>query len=191
MKDVPPWIPNNSHQRHRASDGHVTDEELQAEAMQRAPEERPSGTPKQQVDRAIKTIRKKSKQLSDEGSTETEGQHIEMLKTIYSIGRRLDDEDHLGQVTASLEEQIGAKPGREFFDLLIEAALPEVPKKIRKIWAGAATYAHEAHIRPRKLAGFIWIKGGLTKCGQTVPSVRRREIARWRRSLTKPESSDD
>ena len=69
--------------------------------------------------------------------------------------------------------------------VLIKAALPEVPKRIRKTWVGVLNYADEASIRPEQLADFIALKGGSVKCGDTPPSQRRKEIARWKRDRDK------
>ena len=76
---------------------------------------------------------------------------------------------------------LGADASTNLFELLIRAALPRVPRSVMKIWVGALSYAAEFGVRPERLRDFIWIKGGLVKCGLTDPSERREDVARWKR----------
>ena len=115
-----------------------------------------------------------------QGPCTGEAEHLQLLETIYRCAR-LFHGDPDGEVADTLARWLGADASTNLFELLIRAALPRVPRSVTKIWVGALSYAAEFGVRPDKLHDFIWIKGGLVKCGQTDPSERREEVARWKR----------
>ena len=137
------------------------------------------------IDRAILAIQSKSSELLSKRRLDDEAKYVQLLKTMYKSARILDGHDLLGKIAESLADRVGADVSRKLFAHLIKAALPEVPKPIRKIWVGVLNYADEASIRPEKLADFIALKGGSVKCGETPPRQRRKEIARWKRDRDK------
>ena len=136
------------------------------------------------IDRAILAIQRKSSKLLNKRRLDDEAKYVQLLETIYKTARALEN-DPLVDVAESLADRVGADVSRKLFAHLIKAALPEVPKPIRKTWVGVLNYADEASIRPEKLADFIALKGGSVKCGDTPPRQRRKEIARWKRDRDK------
>jgi hypothetical protein len=160
----------------------VADEDLQTEASKARESWLNKATPDELIDEARRTIRKESKRLLQRvKEDDQEDDQIELLETIYRVGRELIEARQ--EIKKALAKRVGRKRSEDFFDLLIEAALGEVPDDIRRTWAGVATYALEAGIRPQKLKGFIWIKHGLARCGAATPKERKREIAKWKREV--------
>ena len=63
-------------------------------------------------------------------------------------------------------------------ELLIHAALPSIEPPVVLNWVDAIRLGEACHVRPSKLRGFLYIKGGLVRCAK---EFRERQAKQQRR----------
>jgi hypothetical protein len=120
------------------------------------------------IDRGIGQIRGTWDQLERKELHGPYGKQ-ELLGAIYSVYWRWDEGDR-GKIRCRLASLLSGKAikrSTHLVELLIKGALPdEVEPNVIKIWVDTIRYGEANHVRPFKLRGFFYLKGGLVRCAR-------------------------
>ena len=111
-------------------------------------------------------------------------QHL--LQEIYTVYCGWRDKGLTEQIWARLAARLSDQTidrSAHLLDLLIRAALPQVRRNVATTWVDAIRYGETQHIRPFKLRGFLYLKGGLVRCARLYRQAQQdkraqEEIAR-------------
>ena len=102
-----------------------------------------------------------------------------LLQTIYQVygGWSLDQKRQIGRRLAErLPEERRAKP--HLLELLIHAALPNIEPPVIQNWVDAIRLGEACHVRPFKLRGFLFAKGGLVRCAEEYRALQAEQQRR-------------
>jgi hypothetical protein len=103
------------------------------------------------------TIQSKSRQAARYQRCATDDGHLELLETIYRAARLLHS-DKGGKIADAVASWIRADRSTDLFELLIRAALPQVPRPVWKIWVEALSYSAQHDMSPRNVRAFVLLK---------------------------------
>jgi len=93
----------------------------------------------------------------------------------------------IGQKLAQqLSEDRRATP--HLLELLIHAALPMIEPQVVRLWAEAIRLGEACRVRPSKLRGFLYAKGGLVRC---AGEFRERQAEEQRRAEEQRQAEED
>ena len=102
-----------------------------------------------------------------------------LLQTIYEVYCRwsLDQKRQIGRrLVQPLPEERRAKP--HLLELLIHAALPNIEPPVIQNWVDAIRLGEACHVRPFKLRGFLFAKGGLVRCAEEYRALQAEQQRR-------------
>ena len=107
-------------------------------------------------------------------------QHL--LQEIYTIYCGWRDQGLTAQIWARLAARLSGQTidrSTHLLDLLIRLALPQVQRNVATTWVDAICYGEMRHVRPFKLRGFLFVKGGLVQCARLYRKTQqdRRALA--------------
>jgi hypothetical protein len=91
----------------------------------------------------------------------------QLLQEIYGVYRSWRDRGLIQEIWARLAAALKDQTIDEsahLVDLLIRVALPELQTQVAANWVDAIRYGESHHVRPSKLRGFLFVKGGLVRC---------------------------
>ena len=86
----------------------------------------------------------------------------------------------------ALPEDRRATP--HLLELVIHAALPSIEPPVVLNWADAIRLGAAGHVRPDKLRGFLYAKGGLVRCAE---EFRERQAEQQRRAEEQRQAEED
>ncbi len=113
-----------------------------------------------------------------------------ILQTIYEVYCGWDpiQRRQIGrQLTERLPENRDAKP--DLLKLLIHAALPDIEPPVVLNWVDAIRLEEACHVRPFKLRGFLYAKGGLVRSAEEF-RAREAEQKRWEEEQRQAEEDE-
>jgi hypothetical protein len=98
----------------------------------------------------------------------------QMVETIYGAVGDLERNRRVTVIKCRLMKRLGAdKKGFDVVRGLIEVALPDLHPAVVMNWTYAIHLAQDHHIRPWKVRGFLYVKGGINRSAD----LYRRELA--------------
>ena len=91
----------------------------------------------------------------------------QVLQSIYDAYRKWPTAQ-LDGIRARLGDRLNYRSPERYalLRLLIEVALPHVESQVANLWVDAIKYGEAHHVRPQKLRGFLYHRGGLVRCAQ-------------------------
>ena len=97
-----------------------------------------------------------------------------LLQDIYTVYCGWEAQDIVAEIYAEQNERLGVADCVEVdvLSLLIQAALPHIESATVDNWVGAIRYGQHCHVRPYKLRGFLWVKGGLARCARLYRELK-------------------
>ena len=92
----------------------------------------------------------------------------QLLQDIYAIYCQWDNQDIVPEIHGRLNQRLEVEEGVDFdvLSLLIQISLPHIQLASVDMWTSAIRYGQHNHVRPWKLRGFLWVKGGLERCAR-------------------------
>ena len=79
-------------------------------------------------------------------------------------------------IRGRMKKRTGDAGSADLAVLLLRLALPELQSAVVSNWAGAMRFAQDHHVRPTKVRGFLYVKGGINACAARYrASVRAKE----------------
>jgi len=112
-----------------------------------------------------------------------------VLQTIYQVYSEwsLDQKCQIGRrLVQHSSRKRRTKP--HVLELLIHAALPSIEPPVILNWADAIRLGEAGHVRPDKLRGFLYAKGGLVRCAE---EFRERQAEEQRREEEQRQERED
>jgi len=114
-----------------------------------------------------------------------------LLQQIYSVYCGWRDCSEAKTIIARLrgrfpDESLSADA--HLVEVLIRVALPSIKPNVVAIWVNAIRCGESCHVRPFKLRGFLYAKGGLVRCARLfIEDERNRQAEEQTRKLEQAE----
>lgn len=116
------------------------------------------------IDRSIRVIRACKQQLDRRALHGPYGKQ-QMVETIYGAVADLKTHRLATRIKAQLMARLATSAGAlDMVQGLIVLALPNLQPAVVANWTCAIHLAEDHHVRPGKVRGFLYVKGGINRC---------------------------